>query len=95
MLHGDVGGLGLQEADGFIRETIIRAENITESDLQEMDVKDLSDLSKSKFVGTVISILSRMVSEKYDIGSEDTLHKKLISVYQRFPDRSDWDLYDI
>ena len=76
-------------ADGLVRESIIRAENITESDLQEMDVKDLSDLSKSKFVGTVISILSRVISEKYDIGSEERLHKGLISIYQQFPDHSD------
>ena len=88
MLHREIENLGLEEADGFIRESIIRAENITESDLQEMDLKDLTDLSKSKFVGTVISILSRVVAEKYSIGSEEGLHRNLISIYQQFPDHS-------
>ena len=89
MLSSLVEKMTAEQADALIRESIIRAENVTESDLQEMDVKDLSDLSKSKFVGTVISILSRILSEKYEIGSEEELHKSLINVYQQYPDHSD------
>jgi hypothetical protein len=88
-LAAQVGGLDPDSAETYVRQSILEAEKITEEKLDEMDKRELSDPSKAKFVGHVVSILYHMVAQYHENVNTETLRRILIDVYQQFPDHSE------
>lgn len=88
-LSGQVAGLALGNAEGYVRRSILEAENLTGQRLNDMDRRELSDPSKAKFVGHVVSIMYHMVSDDHKNVDTEILRRMLIDVYQQFPDHTE------
>lgn len=88
-LSGQVKGLTLHRAESYVRKSILEAESLTGERLDDMDKLELSDPSKAKFVGHVVSIMYHLVSDDYKDVDTENLRRTLIDVYQQFPDHSE------
>ncbi len=89
VLTNEVTGLSADAADRYVRLSIAEAERITGERLDDMDKKELSDPSKAKFVGHVVSIMYHLVAEDHNNVNKEDLRRLLIDVYQQFPDHTE------
>lgn len=88
-LQKHVSDLSASESIDVVRQSVAEAEASTGHRLQDMDRRDLSDPTKARFVGTVVSVLYRKVASRTSMESAESLRKRLIDVYQQFPDHSE------
>lgn len=88
-LSGQVERLKAEDAENYVRKSILEAENMTGQQLDDMDKRELSDPAKAKFVGHVVSIMYHMVAHDHTGVDTENLRRMLIDVYQQFPDHTD------
>lgn len=88
-LNSQVEGLSMEKAETYVRRSILEAESLTEQRLDDMDKKELSDPSKARFVGNVVSIMYHMISHDHKSVDTEVLRRMLIDVYQQFPDHTE------